>query len=45
MLEVDPRSAEALFGLGQILAARGDHNAAIDTFKTYIATKTTSQKG
>jgi CelD/BcsL family acetyltransferase involved in cellulose biosynthesis len=36
ILEVDPGSGKALFGLGQILAAEGKHDAAIDAFRKYV---------
>lgn len=41
---VHPRSVDALFGLGQILAARGDQKGAMETFKAYVASKTAAQK-
>jgi Tfp pilus assembly protein PilF len=37
VLELDPRSPNALYCLGQIVAKRGEHAAAIDMFKTLLA--------
>jgi len=39
VLELDPRNAEALYGLGQILAKQGEHAAAIKLFQTLVADK------
>ncbi|WP_258604066.1 GNAT family N-acetyltransferase [Mesorhizobium sp. AR10] len=37
ILEVDPRHARTLYGLGQLLAAKGDHWSAADTFASLVA--------
>jgi CelD/BcsL family acetyltransferase involved in cellulose biosynthesis/cytochrome c-type biogenesis protein CcmH/NrfG len=37
VLEVEPESAEALYGLGKILAKRGAHAEAIPLFRTLLA--------
>ncbi|RWE30095.1 GNAT family N-acetyltransferase [Mesorhizobium sp.] len=37
ILEVDPRHARTLYGLGQLLGARGDHWSAADTFQSLVA--------
>jgi len=36
ILEVDPRHARALYGLGQLLAAKGDHWSAADIFGSLV---------
>ncbi len=44
ILDVEPRHARTLYVLGQLLAARGDHWAAADTFETLTAIAPNSVK-
>ena len=37
ILDIDPRNADALYGLGQILQKRSEHAAAIELFQTLLA--------
>jgi tetratricopeptide (TPR) repeat protein len=39
VLDLDPRDADALYGLGQILAKKGEHAAAIGLFRTLLAAR------
>jgi CelD/BcsL family acetyltransferase involved in cellulose biosynthesis/thioredoxin-like negative regulator of GroEL len=44
VLEVEPRTVDALYGLGQITAKRGEHAAAVALFKTLVAAAPDTQK-
>ena len=44
VLEADPHCTAALFCLGQLVAARGSHNAAVETFRLLVALRPHSPK-
>ncbi|NJL07184.1 MAG: GNAT family N-acetyltransferase [Bacteroidales bacterium] len=45
ILDTNPRHAGALYGLGQMLAARGDHGTAEQLFSVFVSHDPTSHKG